>query len=234
MVYTDRPELYDVEYGFKDYAAEAAVLEDVIRERNPSARTLLDVACGTGKHLEHLRAQFACEGVDLDEGLLEIARARLPDVPFQRADMRDFDLGRQFDAVTCLFSAIGFVGDPAGLAGTARSLARHLAPGGVLVVEPWITPANWRPGRTPHLLTREEDELSLARMTQSGLRGERVSTMEMHYLLGRPGSVEHFVVQHEAYLFTEEEMRAAFEDAGLTVGHDPAGLIGRGLWISTR
>ena len=233
MAYTSRPELYDLEYSFKDYAAEAAMLERIIRQRSPDATTLLDVACGTGKHLEHLRTRFRCEGLDLDGGLLEVARRRVPDVPLHRGDMRDFDLGRRFDVVTCLFSAIGFVGGPEGLAAAAASLARHLEPGGVALVEPWITPDAWMPNR-PHLLTYEEPGLALARATLSGVRDERVSTTEMHYLVATPAGIEHFVEHHDPYLFTTDEMRAAFEAAGLLVGYDAEGLTGRGLWLCSR
>jgi SAM-dependent methyltransferase len=233
MPYTRRPELYDVEYAFKDYAAEAATIERIARERRPDAQTLLDVACGTGKHLEHLRGRFTCEGVDLDEGLLEVARGRLPGVPLHVGDMREFDLGREFDVVTCLFSAIGFVGSPDGLDAAARRLARHLAADGVLLVEPWITPEEWIPNR-PHLLTHEEPGLTFARVTLSGLRDERVSTTEMHYVVATPDGIEHFVEHHDPYLFTPDEMRAAFERAGLQTEHDEHGLTGRGLWICTR
>jgi SAM-dependent methyltransferase len=233
MPYTTRPDLYDVEYSFKDYAGEAEALTRVVRNRAPEARTLLDVACGTGKHLEHLRASFACEGVDLDEGLLGVARSRVPDVPLHRADMRELDLGRRFDVVTCLFSAIGFVGGPQGLAAAAGSLARHVARGGLLLVEPWLTPDAWMPGR-PHVLAHDEPGLALARVTLSGLRGDRVSTTEMHYVVATPAGVEHFVELHELSLFTHQEMRAAFEAAGLAAEHDPEGPTGRGLWICTR
>jgi SAM-dependent methyltransferase len=233
MHYTSRPELYDLEYSFKDYEGEAATLEAIVRERHADARTLLDVACGTGKHLEQLRARFTCEGTDVDEGLLRIARERAPDVPLHRADMRDFDLGRQFDVVTCLFSAIGFVGSPGGLTAAAACFARHLAPGGLALVEPWLRPDVWLPNK-PHLLTHEEPEIVLARATVSGLRGERVSTTEMHYVVATPAGVEHFVEHHELYLFTNDEMRSAFEAAGLAVDYDPAGLTGRGLWICSR
>jgi SAM-dependent methyltransferase len=232
MPYTSRPELYDVEYAFKDYAAEAAALTRLVRERAPEARTLLDVACGTGKHLEQLRSGFECEGVDLDEGLLAVARTRVPGVPLHRADMRELDLGRRFDVVTCLFSAIGFVGGPAGLRAAAAALARHVAAGGLLLVEPWITPEEWVPNR-PHVLARDEPNLALARVTLSGLRGERVSTTEMHYVVATPAGVEEFTELHELYLFTHDEMRAAFEGAGLAAELDPEGLIGRGLWICT-
>jgi SAM-dependent methyltransferase len=233
MPYTRRPELYDVEYAFKDYVAEADTIERAARARRPDARTLLDVACGTGKHLEQLRRWFLCEGVDLDAGLLDVARERLPDMPLHVADMRDFDLGREFDVVTCLFSAIGFVGSPDGLDAAARCLSRHLTTNGVLLVEPWITPDEWIPNR-PHLLTHEEPGLAFARVTLSGLRDERVSTTEMHYVVATPDGIDHFVEQHDPYLFTPDEMRGAFERAGLQTEHDEHGLTGRGLWICTR
>jgi SAM-dependent methyltransferase len=230
MPYTSRPELYDLEYSFKDYAGEAATLARIVRERSPGATTLLDVACGTGKHLEHLRATFDCEGTDLDEGLLRVVRDRVPGVPLHQGDMRNLDLGRRFDVITCFFSAIGYVGGSDGLAATADTFAKHLSPGGLALVEPWLTPDVWIPNR-PHLLTHEEPDLVLARATVSGLRDERVSTTEMHYLVATPAGVEHFVEHHDLYLFTNDEMRSAFEAAGLAVEHDSEGLIGRGLWI---
>jgi len=124
-------------------------------------------------------------------------------------------------------------GGPDGLAATANTFAKHLNPGGLALVEPWVTPDVWIQNR-PHLLTHEEPELVLARATVSGLRDERVSTTEMHYLVATPAGVEHFVEHHDLYLFTNNEMRSAFEAAGLAVEHDPEGLIGRGLWICSR
>jgi SAM-dependent methyltransferase len=232
MPYASRPELYDLEYAEKDYAAEADTIAGIVHERNPGAETLLDVACGTGKHLEHLRTRFACEGVDLDGGLLAVARERLSDIPLHQGDMRTLALGRRYDAVTCLFSAIGFLRSIDELDATARALAQHLEPGGVLLVEPWITPGEWIPNR-PHVLSANAPGIALARVTLSGLRDERISTTEMHYVIGTPDGIEHYVDDHALYLFTEDEMRAAFEGAGLRAELDEAGLIGRGLWICT-
>jgi len=140
--------VYDLLYSFKDYEAEALDLTTLVRERNPGAASLLDVACGTGKHLELLRATFPdVAGVDLDDGLLAVAHERLPDVPLTRGDMRAFDLGRTFDAVTCLFSSVGYLRDDEELAAAIGRMASHLSPGGVLVVDGWIRPD--RGGRGP-------------------------------------------------------------------------------------
>lgn len=133
--------VYDLLYSFKDYEAEARDLTALIRERNPDATSLLDVACGTGKHVDMLREAFPdVAGVDLDDGLLAIATERLSDVRFTRGDMRTFDLGRTFDAVTCLFSSVGYLRDDEELAAAIGRMAAHLSPGGVLVVDGWIRP----------------------------------------------------------------------------------------------
>jgi len=207
-------------------------LTELIRERNPSARTLLDVACGTGKHLEVLQHEFEVEGLDLDGDLLAIARERLgPAVPLHQGDMRSFDLGRHFDAVTCLFSAIGHTADTDELDAAIGAMARHLAPGGVLVVEPWLEPDVWIPGLL-HLLTVDEPDLKIARITVPERHGI-TSVMNFHYLVATPDGVETHVERLEHGLFTTAEHRTALERAGLAVEHEEDGLTGRGIWIGT-
>ena len=45
---------YDRVYASKDYASESSRVAEEIRSRSPGARTLLNVACGAGGHLEPL------------------------------------------------------------------------------------------------------------------------------------------------------------------------------------
>ena len=230
-MFAETADLYDLFYDWKDYAGEAARIRELAEARAPRARTLLDVACGTGRHLEHLRAWYEVEGVDLNDALLEVARRRLPDVPFGVADMRALDLGRRFDVVTCLFSSIGYVQTPEALRSAITAMGRHVAPGGVLIVEPWLTPETFDPTFPSRAIVVERPGLQGVRLNDSRIDG-RLSVMDFHYLLGRPGQpIEHLVETHSLGLFTDAEHRAAFEAAGLTVEHDEAGLMGRGLWI---
>ena len=143
--------------------------------------------------------------------------------------MTAFSLGRRFDAVTCLFSSIGYVGTVERLREAIAAMAAHLNPGGVLIVEPWLTPDVWIADR-PHLLSVDEPDLKIARMTLSGREG-RLAIMQFEYLVGTPTGIEAFSERHEAALFTDEEYRQAFVAAGLSVEHDSEGLIGRGLYI---
>jgi len=231
-MFTNSAHIYDAVYSFKDYEAESRRLRELVEERSPGAATLLDVACGTGKHLEQLRAWYEVSGVDLDPQLLEIAQERLEGVELQEGDMSSFSLGRAFDVVTCLFSSIGYVGTVERLNGAVATMATHLNPGGVLIVEPWLTPEVWEADR-PHLLSVDQPDLKIARMTISGREG-RLAIMNFEYLIGTPAGIQAFSERHEAALFTDDEYRQAFAAAGLSVEHDPEGLIGRGLYIAQR
>jgi ubiquinone/menaquinone biosynthesis C-methylase UbiE len=77
-VFTRSAAFYDVVYAWKDYSQEAAKLDALIQSKISEPRTLLDVACGTGKHLELLRDRYEVQGLDLDPQLLQIAKERLP------------------------------------------------------------------------------------------------------------------------------------------------------------
>lgn len=223
---------YDHVYGQKPYADEAARVHQAIQTYLRSGgNTLLDVGCGSGNHLAHLRRHYRCDGVDLDAGLLDIARGRYPDSAFHLGDMADFDLDRRYDALICLFSAIGYVRTVERLGETMRTFARHLLPGGVAVVEPWLAPGVFRPG-TVRMDTSDTPEIKVARITQSGMRGE-LSVLSFYFMVGGADGVEQWEEHHELGLFTVEQMMEAFHAAGLqVVEHDPHGLTGRGLYVA--
>lgn len=231
MSYAKAAEFYDAIYSWKDYDSEADKLHEIILSRVPGASGLLDVACGTGKHMELLRRWYSVEGVDLEPGLLELARGRLPGVPLHLGDMRTFNLGRKFDVVTCLFSAIGYMQTPEDLIHALANMAGHLAPAGVMLVEPWLSPDGFEDRHLSAPLVASGPDWHVVRANDSRLEG-RLSIMRFHYLVSRPGKVEHMVETHSPALYTVDEYRAAFAAAGLSADLDQEGLMGRGLWIA--
>lgn len=221
---------YDLIYADKDYSGEATRVTDLIKDRCPEAATLLDVACGTGRHLEYLRQTFACEGVDMSEAFLATAAARLGDIHLEQADMAELDLGRTFDAVVCLFSAIGYAESRERMFRAVAKMARHLNPGGVLLVEPWVQPEGWIEPGTTFVQTGEDDPAKIVRVSATHRQGD-LSVLDMHYVWATPGKIETADERHILGLFTAEEYLDALARAGLRAEWDEHGLIGRGLAI---
>lgn len=223
---------YDAIYHFKDYKAAAETLELTIKRFAPNAKTLLDTACGTGKHIQHLKDSYDCEGLDLNDELLEIARERCPGVRFVCADMTDFRTGRSYDVVTCLFSSIAYVRTRENLFNAVKTMSEHLNPGGLLIIEPWFSKENFW---VDHVTANHYDskELKITWMYTSKIE-YGFSVLDIHYLTGTPHEVTHFTEKHVLGLFSDEEYRQAFEEAGLEVYYDKDGLFGRGMYIGVK
>jgi len=232
-VFSESAELYDAIYhSFKDYAAEADRIADLIRTRHPTAHAILDVGCGTGEHVKHWRALgFEADGLDLDPGLLAVAHRKVPAAQFFAADMSDFDLSKRYDVVACLFSSIGYLQTISRVTSALRAFRRHLAPDGLVIVEPWFAPGVLRTGKGA---TRSAAAagLRIERTSFTSISGN-VSTLRFEYEIDDGQRIRQATEVHELGLFTVQEMLDAFEAAGLVTTYDPVGIFdNRGLYLA--
>jgi ubiquinone/menaquinone biosynthesis C-methylase UbiE len=231
-MYRKMADVYDVMYHFKDYAREADYISRIVRSRAPRATTLLETACGTGSFLELLRREFSVTGLDLSDEMLEKASRRVPDVPLHAGNMLNFDLARQFDVVCCLFRSIAHCRTPENLNAAILSMARHVRPGGLLLIEPFFTPqAFWDDNVV--LNEYKSDALKLAWMYVGKRTGTEVS-QDIHCLVGTKEEVRHFTETVHLGLFTAEQFAAGFDQAGLALEYEPTGPSGIGLYIGTK
>jgi SAM-dependent methyltransferase len=231
-MFTRSAEFYDTIYSFKDYPAEVGQIATHVRSLGADVKTILDVACGTGEHARLLAETygFVVDGLDLDPELLRFARLKHPAGQFFEADMRDFALDRRYDAILCLFSSIGYLVTLDRVTSALECFRRHLAPRGVVVVEPWFPPGVLDTARVDRL-SGSSGDTHVIRTSRVDVQG-RVSRLLFDYELDGPGGKQHASEVHELGLFTQEEMGRAFEAAGLHATFDPAGLSGRGLWTA--
>jgi dTDP-3-amino-3,6-dideoxy-alpha-D-glucopyranose N,N-dimethyltransferase/dTDP-3-amino-3,4,6-trideoxy-alpha-D-glucopyranose N,N-dimethyltransferase/N-methyltransferase len=234
-VFRQTARVYDLIYeaSGKDYGAESAVIDAIVQQRNPGARTLLDVACGTGGHLRHLQHSYDVTGVDLDPEMLQEARRHLPTTRLIQADMRTFRLNARFDAVICLFSSIGYMRDVDELDQAVSTMARHVTPRGVLVVDGWVRPEAWRDGDPTHLDVAANETTKVARVGLTRRDGAR-TRLELHHLVGTADGIEHLVDVHELTLFAPEAYEAAFRRAGLVVEVVESPMADRDRYIGVR
>lgn len=236
-MYGELASYYDAIYSQKRYVEEARRVREIVRRLGPPrARTLVDVACGTGGHLRYFQQWFDCRGLDASASMLRIARKRVPEVPLARGRMESFRLAERYDVITCLFSAIGYVRTLPALEATFRNFVRHLRPGGIVIVEPWLAPTQYRTGST-HLITHDTPKLRIARMSVAGRRRNE-SIIEFHYLIAMPGrQVRYTRDPHVMGLFSVPEVLERMRRAGLGARHFRRGLgvsHDRGLFVGIR
>jgi ubiquinone/menaquinone biosynthesis C-methylase UbiE len=232
-MFTEAAELYDAIYfTFKDYAAEAADIARRIREEHPKARTVLDVACGTGEHARRLAADhgFDVDGIDLNAEFLRLARAKQPAGRFYQADMRDFSLPDRYDAVICMFSSIGYARTLPELERALGCFRNHLAPGGIVMVEPWFPPEVMTSGHHS-VRSAESNGVHVERAGTTEIVG-RICRLTFEYTIREGDRVRHTSEVHELGLFTRDETLQAFAAAGLTARHEAPSALNRGLYIA--
>ncbi|MEP7322448.1 MAG: class I SAM-dependent methyltransferase [Saprospiraceae bacterium] len=228
-MYIKSAHFYNAIYKFKDYDGASKQLHSLIEQYHPNASTLLDVACGTGKHLGTLQNYYQVQGLDISPEILTIARNEFPAIPFHEENMIDFNLGHQFDVITCLFSSIAYVKTVKNLNQAVSSMADHLELGGIMVIEPWVSPENyWRNKIIANFV--DEPDLKISWMYAHEMI-DLISVFNINYLVGTPLGVEHFTELHEMGLFTHQQYLDSFQKAGLKVEYDVKGLFGRGMYL---
>jgi SAM-dependent methyltransferase len=232
-MFTDSAKIYDLLYCIKNYQKEAQEVISMIKSRHPHCKTILDVGCGTAEHHKYLKNEFLIDGLDINEEYIRAARTKNEAGSYYVMDMVDFHLKKKYDVILCLFSAIGYILTMDKVISTLKHINEQLKDGGLVIVEPWFTPDTWHNGRL-HMLSYDRDDIKISRMNISETNG-MLSVVNFHYLIGTPDKgVQHFEERHEFALFSREEMRKAFEEAGFEVSYDEKGLIGRGMYFGTK
>lgn len=124
---------YDLISTGEDHRIEAQFVRTVVNAHKKSdGNRLLDVCCGHGWHDHFLKKDFEITGVDLNETILEFARKRNPEIEYVTGDVRDFELGEEFDVVLC-FDALEHLLTIEELKSSLGCLLGHLGDGGVLM-----------------------------------------------------------------------------------------------------
>lgn len=147
-LYINLAKFYDLIYSYRDYDRESELLI-----RNLSTKDvprLLDVACGTGSHLEAIRRRLPnaeLTGIDLNQDMLDVANEKKLNARLIKADMKDFDLGEDFDLVYCLSSSIQYNLSKEDLERAISSMRRHALRGKVIFDLAYCA-ERWREGYT--------------------------------------------------------------------------------------
>jgi SAM-dependent methyltransferase len=201
-----------------------------VRPHLVGARTVLELACGTGSVLALLRDDFEVTGVDLSPQMLEIAREKLPDAELVLGDMTGVRLGRTFDAVLCLYDAVNHLvefADWERLFDTARA---HLDAGGVFVFDMNSEERlDWFVARPAVALDFDEADVAVVDVVDGGGRIRNWELRIFEHVAGDEYRLAREVIAEAA--FPQEHVRASLESRfGVVEAQEDNGR----LWFACR
>ena len=129
--------VYDRYTAHYDYEGWISELLPTLERRGLRGRTLLDVACGTGKSfLPMLRRGWSVIGCDISAEMLDCARSKVDGaVQLEIADMRELPTFGEFDLVWALDDALNYLLSTEELTQTLRGMRGNLGPRGLLLFD---------------------------------------------------------------------------------------------------
>lgn len=134
-LYADLAGYYDQFCADVDYAEQC----DFARRAfdcfaSSGGRVYLDLACGTGQHLLHMRNHgFIPWGLDNSPEMLRQAALRCADARLLLCDLAAFEHDGEFDLISCFLYSIHYSHPMASLEETLRRAWTALKPGGLFV-----------------------------------------------------------------------------------------------------
>lgn len=136
---------YDVMYQDKDYEGECDYIVSLFKtyRSNPSVKSILDIACGTGGHAIPLAKRgFKLTAQDISNSMVKVgigkAIAQKLDIEwYPGIPMQEFSYNKKYDSIICMFSAIDYVISDEDLSATFTNVRNHLLNDGLFIVDFW-------------------------------------------------------------------------------------------------
>ncbi|HEX5726070.1 MAG TPA: class I SAM-dependent methyltransferase [Longimicrobiaceae bacterium] len=189
-----------------DSEAERAVELIVGRLRLPAGSPALDLACGAGRHVAHLRdAGLRAFGLDLSAELLEVARD--DGLPTVRSDMRQIPVATgRLALVTSFFTSFGYLPDAEDDERVVAEVHRVLAPGGYFSVD-FLNADRVR----ARLRAHDEVELGSRRVVQTRELVEGGTVVEKRIEIFDAGRARPRVFHERVRLYSADDLARLME-----------------------
>lgn len=160
---------YDLLYKDKDYKSEVDYISEIIsRYIRYKPASLLDIGCGTGKHLKFFKEKgFNVAGVDLSENMISEAKKHLgQDEDLCCGKASEFNLGRKFDVIVSLFHVMSYQTENSELEKVFNNVHNHLNDGGLFIFDFWYGPAVLSDTPVVKIKRLEDDNIRVMRVTE--------------------------------------------------------------------
>lgn len=223
---------YDLLYKDKDYFGEASYINTLITKHSSKSKQdikLLDLACGTGKHLFELFKQGYphLSGSDISESMIQVASenaARLKNgIQFYNYSFQQSNkiLPQEFDVVISMFSAVNYITSYAEQLQALRNIHDLLVDDGLFIFDYWNGNAVVRDYSPVKVLRKKSDNSEIIRISRTTIDMiNQHATVVFNCLYMEDGQkVNEFEEIHLLHYYFFQEMQNLLETAGFRILH---------------
>ncbi len=186
-------------------------IKDIISAPSP---TMLHLGCGAGGHDFHFKKHFQVTGVDLSQGMLDIAKRENTDVTYLLGDMRTISLNEKFDAVV-IPDSIAYMNTLADLEQTVKNAVAHLKPGGVLLI---VAHTKEEFQENNFAYTGSKDDIHVTLFENNHIVSDHTYEATMIYLIRQGTESNIYHETHTLGLFPYEAWRNIFQRMRINSG----------------
>jgi SAM-dependent methyltransferase len=200
----------------EDYQEESEIFRKAILDKSKNeSETLLHLGCGAGFHDYTLKKYFKITGVDMSEGMLDIAHEINPDITYLQGDMQNIKLREYFDAVI-IPDSIGYMTTTEDLQKAIHTAYDHLKPGGILLV---VAQIREEFDDNNFVYTGSNGDINITLFENNYILNSTKENYEATfiYLIRRRGKLKIYNECHLLGLFKLETWMNLFEKFGLEV-----------------
>lgn len=219
--YSILADIYDIVMSDVDYETWADYLDEIILMHQPTARSILELACGTGTialSLEELDC-YKISATDGSADMIRIAKKKADkadsNIDFQTMNFLDLSFDETFDVVYMVFDSLNYLHTKEEILQLHQQAKSVLNSGGIFVYD-FTTPRNSR--KAIRFLNNSSkninDQFRYHRESSFNAK-ERIHTNKFHIekLDESSGNiVEKFEEQHQQKIYTLDEIKSVIDD----------------------
>jgi len=208
---------YDLLYRDKDYAAEVAYVDALLKRFAVTGPDLLEFGSGTGKH-GRLLAERGYRVTGIERSAEMVAQSVTSDgFTCRQGDICSVRLGRTFDAVLSLFHVISYQITNAALRAVFESAAEHLRPGGLFLFDIWYSPAVYAQQPKVRVKRLADGDMEITRIAEP-VSYPNQNRIDVNYTIHAhnrsDGAFTSFTESHPMRHFSLPELDLLADDAG--------------------
>jgi 2-polyprenyl-3-methyl-5-hydroxy-6-metoxy-1,4-benzoquinol methylase len=170
---------YDLMYKDKDYSGEARYIDQLVRKFSKKTNneiSLLDLACGTGKHLFELSTlgYKNLSGSDIASAMIQVAKKNAEqknlDIPFHNFSFQESEqIGKKHDVIISMFSAINYLTAYEDQSRTLANIHALLYNGGLFIFDYWNGCAVTESYSPVKVLRKRQGDTEILRISETSL-----------------------------------------------------------------